>query len=80
MSIATHVDFGFHFGYKDASGNSVVGMLESTFFSSLVRTLWLATVSIALEVDQSLPNMALCLLLQCRARSFLWRGLHELYC
>ena len=39
-------------------------------FSSLLRTLWLATVSIALEVDQSSPNMALCLLHQCRALSF----------
>ena len=54
-------------GYQDASGDSVVGMPESTVlthrFFSFVADPWLATVSIVLEVDQSLPNMALCLLL-----------------
>ena len=70
-----------HAGYQDASGDSVVGMPESTVltvFSPLLRTLWLETVSIVLEVDQSLPNMALCLRHQCRVRPFSLLGPHEL--
>ena len=61
--------FFSHDGYQHACNDSVLGMPEFTFLS-LLRTLWLATVSTALEVGQSLPNMALCLLHQCRARSF----------